>query len=166
MRQWSIGAVSPTSRWSVAKWFPSVRQSFGDGFTNVIDLSAHDSVISQQVLEKLKMVGKIWGKQTFLLSKVSTSTAFAFSLSIVCTPSCQQLQHFDFLFAGAATTAVKLLTFWKLAKKWFNYEMRPFYVLLFWLRIDRQLVTDQSALSCNQSPTGLNRSQAYRCNNY
>ena len=31
----------------------------------------------------------------FLLSKVSTSTAFAFSLSIVCTPSWQQLQHFD-----------------------------------------------------------------------
>ena len=148
MRRWSIGAVLPTSRWSVAKWFPSVRQSFGDGFTNVTNLSAQDSVISQQVLEKLKMVGKIQGRQTFLLSKVSTSTAFIFSLSVVCKPSWQQLQCFDFLFAGAATATVKLLTFWKLAKKWFNYERGPFYVLLFWLGIDRQLVP----LSCNQSP--------------
>ena len=92
---------------------------------------------------------KVWGKETFLLSKVSTSTAFAVSLSIVCTPSCQELQHFDLLFAGAAT--VQLLTFWKLAKQWFDYERRPFNMLLFWLRIDRQLVTDQSPLSCNQS---------------
>ena len=152
MRRWSIGALSPTSRWSVAKWFPSVRQSFSDGFTNITDLSAHDSVISQQVLEELKMVRKIPGKKTFLLSKVSTSTAFAFSLSIFFTPSWQQLQHFNLLFAGAATAIVKLWTFWKLAKKWFDYEKRPFYMPLFWLRIDRQFITDQSPLICNQSP--------------
>ena len=51
----------------------------------------------------------------------------AFSLSIVCTPSWQQLQHFDLLFAGAATATVQLLTFWKLAKKRFEYDRRPFY---------------------------------------
>ena len=54
MRRWSIGAFSPTSRRSVAKWFQSVCQSFGDGFINVTDLSAHDSVISQQVLEEVR----------------------------------------------------------------------------------------------------------------
>ena len=31
-----------------------MRQSFGDGFTNVTDLSVHDSVISQQVLEEVR----------------------------------------------------------------------------------------------------------------
>ena len=53
----------------------------------------------------------------FLLSKVSTSTAFPFSLSVVCTPSWQQLQHFGLLFAGAAIATVLLLTFWKLTKE-------------------------------------------------
>ena len=38
---------------------------------------------------RVKMVRKIPGKETFLLSKVSTSTAFAFLL-IICTPSWQQ----------------------------------------------------------------------------
>ena len=57
-----------------------MRESFGNRFTNVTNLSAHDRVISQQVLEKLKMVHKIQGEETFLLSKVSTSTAFTFSL--------------------------------------------------------------------------------------
>ena len=80
---------------------------------------------------------KVRVKEAFLLSKVSTSTTFAFSLSIICTPSWQQLQHFDLLFAGAAT--IQWLTFWKLAKKWIDYERRPFHMLLFWLRIDRQL---------------------------
>ena len=145
MRRWSIGALLPTSRRSVAKCFPSVGQSFGDGFTNVTDLSAHYSVISQQVLEEFRSTVKN-GTQ-----KVSTSNAFAFSLSIVCTPSWQQLQHFDVLFAGALTATVQLLTFLKLAKKWFDYERLPFYMLLFWLRIDWQFVTDQSPLSCDQS---------------
>ena len=63
-----------------------------------------------------------------------------------------EVQHFDLLFAGAGTATVQLLTFSKLAKKWFDYERRPFYMLLFLLRIDRQLVTNQSSLSCNQSP--------------
>ena len=45
-----------------------------------------------------KCYAKVPGKKTFLLSKVSTSTVFAFSLSIVCTPSWQQLHHFDLLF--------------------------------------------------------------------
>ena len=60
--------------------------------------------------------------------------------------------HFDLLFVSAATATVQLLTFWKFAKKWFDYERRPFYLLLFWLRIDGQLVTDQSPFSYNQSP--------------
>ena len=107
---------------------------------------------SKSSYRQLKMVRKVRGKETFLLSSVSTSTAFAFSLSIVCTSSWQQLQHFDLLFAGTETATVQLLTFWKLAKKWFDYEWRPFYMLLFWLRIDRQIVTVHSPLSCNQSP--------------
>ena len=44
------------------------------------------------------------------------------------------------------------LTFWKLSKKWFDYERHPLYMPLFWLRTDWQLVTDQQPLSCNQSP--------------
>ena len=74
---------------------------------------------------------KVREKQTFLLSKVSTSTAFTFSLSIACRLSWHQLQHFDLLFTGAATVTVQLLTFRKLATKWFDYERRPFYMLLF-----------------------------------
>ena len=99
----------------------------------------------------LKWYAKVRGKET-LLSKVSTSTAFAFSLSFACRPSWYQLQHLNLLFTGAATVTVQLLIFGKLATKWSDYERHPFYMLLFWLRIDRQLVTDQSPLSCNQSP--------------
>ena len=66
MRRWLIDALSPTSRRSVAKWFPSVRQSFSDGFTNVMNLSAHDSVISQQVREELKVVHKSLRKRDLL----------------------------------------------------------------------------------------------------
>ena len=164
MRRWSIGALSPTSRRSIAKWFPSVRQSFGDGFTNVTDLSAHDSVISQQVLEEFRSTVKNGKKRPSCYPR-SRPVLIACSLSIVCTPSWQQLQHFDFLFAGAATAAVQLLTFWKLAKKRFDYERRPFYMLLFWLRIDQQLVTDRhrSVATSHRSftdylLTGLNRS--------
>ena len=157
MRRWSIGALSPTSRRSISKWFPSVRQSYGDGFTNVTDLSAHDSVISQLVLEEFRSTvtngtQKFEKRDLLAIQGLNQYTAFAFSLSIVRTPSWQQLQHFDLLFAGAATATVRLLTFWKLAKKWFDYERHSFYMLLFWLRIDRHLVTDQSPLSCNQSP--------------
>ena len=35
-----------------------MHQSFGNGFTNVTDLSAHDSVISQQVLEEVRSTVK------------------------------------------------------------------------------------------------------------
>ena len=41
MRRRSIGATSATGRCSVAKWFPSMRWSFVDGFAEVIDLSVH-----------------------------------------------------------------------------------------------------------------------------
>ena len=65
-RRWGgdRSALSPTSRQSVAKRFPSVRQSIGDVFTNVIDLSAHDSVISQQVLEEVRSTVKMVRKSS------------------------------------------------------------------------------------------------------
>ena len=40
-------------------------QSFRDGFTNITDLSAHDSVISQQVLDEGRSTAKN-GVQTFV----------------------------------------------------------------------------------------------------
>ena len=112
----------------------------------------HFATSSRRVkIDRYKWYTKDWGKEN-LLSKVSTSTAFTF-LSIVCTPAWQQLQNFYLLFAGAATATVQLLTFWKLAKKWFDYERRPFYMLLFWLRIDWQLVTAQLQPVTDHSPT-------------
>ena len=150
MRRWSVSALSPTSRQSVAKWFPRVCQSFGDGFTNVTNLSAHDCVISQQVLEEFRWTVKN-GMQKFEEKRPSCCPRSQPVLPSH-SPYQSSVHHHDLLFAGAATATVQLLTFWKLAKKWFDYERHPFYMHLFWLRIDRQLVTDQSSLSCNQSP--------------
>ena len=150
MRRWSVRALSPTSRWSVAKWFPSVRQSF-------TDVSAHGSVIQQQVLEEFRSTVKN-GTQKFEEKRHSCYPRPQPVLPLLSPYQSSvhhhgnNLQHFDLLFAGTATATVQLLTFWKLAKKWFDYERRPFYMLLFWLRIYGQAVTDQSPLNCNQLP--------------
>ena len=83
-----------------------MRQSFG-GFTNVTDLSGHDSVISQQVLEEVRSTVKN-GTQKF---EEKRSSCYPRSQPVLPSPSWQQLQHFDLLFAGAATATVQLLTF-------------------------------------------------------
>ena len=89
MRWWSIGALSPTSRRSVAEWFPSMRQSFGDGLQTSptclrVIASFRDKCLKRSV-RLLKMIKRD------LLAIQGPVLPFAFSLSVVCTPS---WQHF------------------------------------------------------------------------
>ena len=129
MRRWLIGTLSPTSWRSVTKWFLSMRRSFGDGFTNVTDLSAHDSVVSQQVQDEVRSTVKN-GTQMF----VEKRPWYPRSQPVLPLPSpCQLSVHHhgnncSILIYSLQAQQLHLSSFkiWKLANKWFDYEMRPF----------------------------------------
>ena len=150
MKQWSISALSPTklaiSCKVVFKRAPIIWRWVYRHHRPVCVCQSFHNKCSKSSDRLLKIVCKSSSKRDLLAIQ-----GLAF-LSIVCTLSWQQLKHFDLLYPGAATATVQLLTFWKLAKKWFDYERHPFYMLLFWLRINQQFVFDQSLLSCYQSP--------------
>ena len=102
-------------RRSVAKWFPSVRQSFGGEFTNVTDVSAHDSVISQQVLKEVRSTVKNSTKNF----EEKGPSCYPRPQPVLPLPSPYQssvhyhgnnCSLFDLLFAGTATATVQLLT--------------------------------------------------------
>ena len=68
-----------------------MRQSFDDGFTNVTDLPAHGSVISQQVLEEVRSTVKN-GKQKFEEKRPS---CYPMSQPVLPSPSpCQSSVHY------------------------------------------------------------------------
>ena len=93
-----------------------MRQSFGDGFTNVTDLSAHDRVISQQMFEEVRSTVKN-GMQKF---EEKRQFCYPRSQSVLPSPSpCQS--SFDhhgincniliYSLQAQPTTTLQLLTF-------------------------------------------------------
>ena len=104
-----------------------MRRSFGDGFTNVTDLSAHDSVVSQQVLDEVRSTVKN-ATQMF----VEKRPWYPRSQPVLPSPCQLSVHHHgnncSILIYSLQAQQLQLSSFkiWKLAKKWFDYEMRPF----------------------------------------
>ena len=161
------------------------RRLVGDQLQSGFQACAHHSamslqtsltcLISQQVLEEFRLTVKN-GTQKFGERRRS---CYPRSQPVHHLPSPYQLSVYHhgnncsilIYSVGAATATIQLLIIWKLAKKWFDYEKRPFYMLLIenlstvshcHRPVTTQvIVTNQSPLSCNQTPI-IHRLVAYR----
>ena len=143
-------------RRSVAKWSPSVRQSFGDRLqtspTCLRMAASFRNKCSKSSDRLFKMLRKSSRKKDLLAIQSLNQYCLRLLLINRLYTIMATIAPFWFTLSCAATATVQLLEVWKLAKKWSDYKRSPFYMFLFSLRIYRQLATDESPLSCNLSP--------------
>ena len=145
MRRWSIGALSPTSHKEVSKVLqtPPTCLRIPESFRNKC-LKSSDQL--------LKMVRKSSRKRDLLVIQGLNQYCLRILLINRLYTIMATIVAFWFTLCRCSNCNCPVVNILKTCKEMIRLWKVSLLCALFWLRFDRQLVSDQSPLSCNQSP--------------